>query len=245
MLITRWKASGGSKAARKVGVNTCMYLASTTSSMPCSASSSRWRASAASRLLASMGTYSKWAPNSSASGPRLGWLLITSGTRIGSSPVRVRQSRSSRPWSCLLTKIATGGRSSEKVTWNWPLSRSARAWAVGPIASRGRPKPASCHSIRLRNRPAPWSLWWSAWTMLPPLAATQPDSSRTRPGRSGQIICRMAVTPGLPALDTSPAFVGIGGIVPTGVALGLVLVSPFLRSVAVHHQAADVGDNPG
>ena len=213
--------------------------------MPCSASSSRWRASAASRLLESIGTHSNLAPNSSASGPRLGWLLITSGTRIGSSPVRVRQSRSSRPWSCLLTKMATGGRSSEKVTWNWPSSRSARAWAVGPIASRGRPKPASCHSIRLRNRPAPWSLWWSAWTMLPPLAATQPESSLTRPGRSGQIICRMAVTPGLPALVTSPAHPGTTGIVPTGVAPGLGPAPSLPRSVAVHHQAARAGNRPG
>ena len=31
--------------------------------------------------------------------------------------------------------------------------------AAGAIASRGRPKPSSCHSMRLRNRPAPWSLW--------------------------------------------------------------------------------------
>ena len=47
---------------------------------------------------------------------RSGWLEITSGTCIGNSPVRVRHSRSSRQWSCLLTKIATGGRTSEKFT---------------------------------------------------------------------------------------------------------------------------------
>ncbi|MCX5945574.1 MAG: hypothetical protein NTZ53_09830 [Cyanobacteria bacterium] len=53
----------------------------------------------------------------------------------------------------------------------------------------------------------------------------------------------MAVTPGLPVLVTSPAFAGTSGIVPTGVAPGPA--RPLARSVAVHHQAAEAGDNPG
>ncbi len=184
--------TGAPTRSRNEPVRICMYRASTTrSNRP--ARTPSIASSAASRWSREFGTCTNGTPKRSTSSRASSWFDTTTSTSANSSPLRRRQSRSSRQCSSRLTRIATrfGTEASVKVAVipNGPATVVAKR---SRIASSG---PSCSNSIRIRNRPPIGSVECCADdVMFAPAAWRNDATAATIPGRSGHATRRRPCT---------------------------------------------------
>src|SRR6266540_3981277 len=157
--------------------------------MPASRNSSSARASAARLPPEGTGTWWQGIPNSLPTRSWSGWFEITRAASPSSSPLRRRQSRSSRQCSSReairatrFTRPAWAKRCS--IPSGWATSPAKARWSPASLASGGGSK-----TSRMKNLPLLLECW-STSTMLQPAAARKPLTRAMSPGRSGQLKSR-------------------------------------------------------